>query len=53
MRALPQRQKGLFTENNNAIPLWRDAAGGAHYDVPSVLSELTLEEKLLIARLSV
>ena len=43
---------GLCTENNNAIPVWRDAAGGKHYDAPEAPKCLTLSEKLLIARLS-
>ena len=32
----------LFTEENNASPIWRDADGVAHYDVPGALSCLTL-----------
>ena len=39
---IPRRRKmdkqGLFTEENNAIPIWRGAAGVAHYDVPGALS---------------
>ena len=44
-------KKGPFAEKNNAIPIWRGAAGGFHYDVPEVLSRLALSEMLLIARL--
>ena len=44
---------GLFTEKNNAIPVWRDASGAKHHDAPDVPKCLTLAEKLLIARLSV
>ena len=46
-------KQGLSTEENNAIPIWRDADGVAHYDVPGALSFLTIAERLLIARLSV
>ena len=46
-------KQGLSTEENNAIPIWRDAAGVAHYDVTGALSCLTLAEWLLIALLSV
>ena len=42
----------IYTYKNNAPPTWRDADGGKHYDVPVALSDLTIAEKLLIARLS-
>ena len=43
----------MYTEENNAIPLWRDPIGAKHYDVPDVLAAPTLAANLLIARLSV
>ena len=43
---------GLYTEKNNAIPLWRDPSGAKNYDAANVLAALALSETLLIARLS-
>ena len=42
----------IYTEENNALPIWRGADGETHYDAPAALADLTLSEKLLIARLS-
>ena len=46
-------KQGIYTEKNNALPTWRGADGETRYDVPVALTDLTLAEKLLIARLSV
>ena len=35
---------------NNLLPIWKDSKGQYHYDVPDVLKQLTLQEKLLIQR---
>ena len=43
---------GLVTEKNNAAPLQIDASGGKRYGAPCVLACLTMEEKILIDRLS-
>ena len=34
--------------DNNALPIWIDAAGVIQYDVPDCLSSLTIGEKMLI-----
>ena len=46
-------KQGIYTEENNAPPTWRGADGRARYDVPVALTDLTIAEKLIIARLSV
>ena len=30
----------IYTDKNNALPAWRDADGGKHYDVPFALADL-------------
>ena len=52
LRRRPDKQV-IYTEKNNALPTWRGADGQKSYDAPVALADLTLAEKLPIARLSV
>ena len=46
-------KQGIYAEKNNALPTWRGAGGEKRYDAPFAPTDLTLAEKILIARLSV
>jgi hypothetical protein len=41
-----------FNDENAALPIWIDRDGKKHYNVPKVLLDLNLAEKLLIQRVS-
>jgi hypothetical protein len=41
-----------YSQDNKSIPVWHDVKGRPHYELPVVLKDLTLTEKMLIQRIS-
>ena len=52
IRCCRASSKGAYSRSNIMVPTWEDRQGNVHYNVPAVLSKLTIAEVLLIQRVS-